>query len=334
MRRRGTSFETALRLRLERVELRIGAVLERRPGLSPCACEFVSSGKRLRARCLLASARPAGARAAEDALSGAAAAIELLHAASLVHDDIVDRCTVRRGRATLASVQGSHAAALAGAYLYHLALELSADLPEEAQSLLAATASQVSRGQLAELLRAFDVTLTADERIRVIEEKTASVFGLACELGALQSGGSARLQAALRRFGGAYGVLFQIADDVADLYGTTRELGRPPGADLREGVISLPIALALGAEAGAEMAALFDGSANGQFHGALERCRRLLRVTGALRRTSEIARGYAEAAHQALDRAEPLPGRQWMESLVRATLRGIQDRLSGLDGRQ
>ena len=304
------------------VDARLRALLAR-GGVPIPVRRFVLAGKQLRARCLFASALR-DSSPYDSHLVSASAGIELLQAASLLHDDIVDRCVSRRGTATVAAVAGTRAASVTGGYLMHLALEIISELPRRARNAFARAARDVCRGQMTELMRTGDVMLTPDGRTTIMEQKTASVFQLACELGALLTGGSRDVIGAARSFGRSFGILFQIADDVDDLYGTERELGRPPGADLRQGVVSLPLAFALSDNRSGVLAATVEGMSDGGFPERLARCRHHVRESGALRRSYEVAHEWACAALAALESLPSARGVRWMTDVTSVTVARIE----------
>lgn len=313
-------------LQLRHLDHALEDVLHRNAYLpDPCPA-FVRGGKRLRARLLLAAAAPNSTSRTHAVIVRTAAAVELLQAGSLLHDDIVDRCATRRGLPTVHRVAGAAAATFAATALIEYGLGLLADVPPLVRRRFGDVAQRLSRGQLTEILRAFDCTLTVADRLAIVEDKTASVFATACELGGILTTTDRSYRAALRRFGTAFGMLFQIADDVDDLLATDGELGRPPGADVREGVMSVPIVLALETGARRELESLID-----RLHldaGAALRLRvvQLVRESGALEGTVRLANGFRQAADEHGALLAPAPATAWMRALVEATLRRVTAR--------
>jgi geranylgeranyl pyrophosphate synthase len=285
---------------------------------------FVLEGKRLRSRLLFASAARDYFFAASPDMVRAAAAIELVHAASLLHDDVVDHCDLRRGKPVFHRIAGVRTATLSGLHLVHLALAIVATLSAHARRRVAAVARHLSRGQFLEILRAHDVTMRSDERIRIMKLKTASVFGLSCELGGAVSGEDPEVWIRRRRAGEAFGMLFQIADDLDDIFAAEQDLGRPGGADLLAGVMSLPITCALETDARPTLLALFADMRNSASPDHVPTCREILRSSGALDRTFTIALSRANAARGHLVVLPSSPGTEWMTSLVEDTLKRCQ----------
>jgi heptaprenyl diphosphate synthase len=279
---------------------------------------FILAGKRLRARMLFASADTCAPGLLSDEIIRAAASIELVHAASLLHDDVVDRCPLRRERATLAVLHGSRSAVLAGDYTFQTALETASVLPPSSRTRMAEVALEVSAGQYREVVRAFDTTTTVDDRLTIMALKTAPVFELAGELGAALAGGSSAQLTALQAFGKSFGMLFQIADDVDDLLASPADLGRPPGTDVQEGVMSLPILLALQTDARNHLLELLSGTRD---KNTLTReCRRIVCSSGALSSLEAITARYVDGCARALATLPSSSGSRWLGELARQTL--------------
>lgn len=220
--------------------------VDRTPVAAPARRLLEAGGKRLRARLLWWSARataPASFDPTHERLVRAAAAVELAHLGSLVHDDIVDGGDARRGVPTLHRTHGVRVATDAGAALAHLANELVAPLVPAARSAVRRALLATCRGQIRELAVPF-VPVTPARRLAIMREKTGAFFELAAVLGASVVDAPVPARAAVARFARRFGVAFQIADDVLDLAGDPRELGRANGADLRDGVLTLPVVIA------------------------------------------------------------------------------------------
>ena len=198
-----------------------------------------SGGKRLRPALVLLATRfyecdPATA-------IGVATAVETLHTATLVHDDLIDNSLLRRGNPTLNTTWKSGVVVLVGDYLFGMSAELASqsrnpDLGE----IFARTVAVICEGELRNMLDGRRWTITRDEYYRQIYAKTASLFATCCESGALIGGGSARERTLLREYGRTMGMAFQITDDVLDFIGSEQTLGKPVGSDLRQGTITLP----------------------------------------------------------------------------------------------
>ena len=207
-------------------------------------------GKRLRPRILLAVAESEGGRA-EDAFP-AAAAVELLHNFSLVHDDIEDRDELRHGRRTLWAQHGIPAAITAGdamcALSYMTLLETAPGIDAERAVAMTACLHRgnyaLCQGQGADIGFETSPSVTFAEYLTMIEGKTAALFATSCELGALAAGAASERAAAYGRMGRAYGLAFQVRDDVLGTWGTPAQTGKPAGADIRRRKWSFPVAWA------------------------------------------------------------------------------------------
>ncbi|MBI2170747.1 MAG: polyprenyl synthetase family protein [Chloroflexi bacterium] len=175
-----------------------------------------------------------------------AAAVELLHAASLVHDDSVDNATVRRGLATVSSLWGDGVAVLLGDYLFATSAVFVCETGNiRVVSRFAETIREIATGELAESFGAFRLTLSMEEYSQRIYNKTASLFRTAAESGAILSGAPASTVQALVQYGKSLGMAFQIVDDILDFEGTQEEVGKPVGHDLLQGTLTLPAMLLL-----------------------------------------------------------------------------------------
>jgi len=198
-----------------------------------------AGGKRLRPLVLLLAGRAFGNE--RDTLVTAGAGVELLHTASLVHDDVVDRAGMRRGRPTLNSVLPSGAVILLGDFLFAQSAMLAAatDSPRVV-SIFASTLSDICDGQLGEMFFAHRLDQSREEYERRIFGKTASLFAGSAEMGAVIGNAPESAVQALRRFGADVGMAFQIVDDVLDLREGASQLGKPAGHDLTQGTVTLP----------------------------------------------------------------------------------------------
>src|SRR5579875_3204861 len=203
---------------------------------------IAAGGKRLRPLllCLAAGVPPPES---EDIVR-CATAVELVHAASLVHDDVLDRAELRRGRPTVVARGGRRLATATGDLLFSRAfaeLALVSVEPAWAVRVLSRASSELAVGELLQRADAWNLDVTVDRYLERCRLKTAVLFRAACELGALLSGGDA---VALGRFAERIGLAFQILDDVLDVAGSPSETGKPRGADLLDGTVTLPLILA------------------------------------------------------------------------------------------
>ncbi len=269
-----------------------------------------AGGKRLRPALVMIASRAgeAGLRATDLA----ATAIELVHLATLYHDDVIDETETRRGVPTAHAKWGTDVAVLAGDYLFASGSALGAEAGGEVPGILARAIAEVCEGQIAETEAAGDPARPVEDFLDTIGKKTGALFLASCDLGAATSGAPAGLRAALVDFGSHLGLAFQMVDDLLDLTGDPKVTGKTPGTDLKEGVYTLPVLLACGKDP-----VLAAGLREG--HRRLEDVLPVLRATGALSEAFERARAESRAAEEALGR---LPDAPWREAL-RGVLEGV-----------
>lgn len=192
-----------------------------------------------------------------DDLVDIAVIIEMIHLATLVHDDIMDEARLRRGRETLATKWGSEVSVLVGDCLFAHALKMATQYPAtDVCRAIAEATSRVCSGEILQTHRRRRWTLGRAEYFKVLEMKTAELFALACSLGVRLAGGPASAQAAMRRYGLALGTAYQIYDDCLDLYGAENSAGKSLGTDLAKGKVTLPLLVFLERAAAPEKAQL------------------------------------------------------------------------------
>ena len=205
---------------------------------------FAAGGKRIRPALVLLTAR-IGAYDL-DRLTPAAMAAELTHAATLVHDDVIDRAALRRGRPTVAARLGDEPAIVVGDFYFAKAYEQAANTQSpEVVTILAGAVMKICAGEVRQQAIRHLYETTTDEYMQRIEAKTATLLAACCEIGALLGGLDPGTRAHLRDYGRLLGLAFQIADDVLDYTGTEDEVGKPIGHDVAEGFATLPLMLAI-----------------------------------------------------------------------------------------
>jgi geranylgeranyl pyrophosphate synthase len=250
-----------------------------------------AGGKRLRPLLVVLAAESAGGppdgEQGEMGLVRAAVAVELVHSATLVHDDLIDGAALRRGHPTVASVGGRDAAVATGDLLFSLAFaELARNGSITQLRALSDASSALAAGELLQREDVYAPDVTVERYLRRCELKTAALFEAACRLGALTAvRSSRRLAEALGAFARQVGLAFQMLDDVLDVSGPVERTGKPRGTDLLEGTVTLPLILARARDP--ELAA-FDLSSLRTAAQALELCERIA-ATGALQTARERA---------------------------------------------
>lgn len=284
---------------LAQVEARLGAMpAAQLPELEAALTGLVQAGgKRLRPALALLSARlfncaPAPAVAL-------AAAIETLHTATLVHDDLIDGALLRRGAPTLNARWSAAATVLTGDYLFAQAAQFAAEADSPALAhRFAETLTAIVTGELNQLLGSRAVVSRAAYTERIYA-KTASLFALAAETASLLSGAGAAAEQAMHQYGRAVGLAFQIMDDILDYTSDTAQLGKPAGSDLRQGIITLPALCYLEQAPGdADLAALRAGQPLAA--AAVDRVVQAVRRSGAIEAARAEANAYLVGAHAAL----------------------------------
>ncbi|MGC4189644.1 MAG: polyprenyl synthetase family protein [Thermomicrobiales bacterium] len=281
-----------------------------------------TGGKRLRPLLLLLAAK--AFTYDRDRAIIAAAGVELLHTASLVHDDNIDRAAIRRGQPTLNSQLSSGAVILIGDFLFAQSAMLAAATESvRVVSIFASTLGSICDGQLLETLQAHDLGQDRESYEKRIYGKTASLFAGAAEMGAVIGHASEAAINEMRGFGGDIGMAFQIIDDVLDLRQGTQTLGKPAGNDLRQGVVTLPtmIYAAALAENSPERDTLErivagEETRDDVIDGIID----AIRASGAIEETERIAGEYSASARNRLRVVEDESIRMQFEEIVELTL--------------
>lgn len=203
-----------------------------------------AGGKRLRPMLTVAAAQLFGR--ASGAEINYAAAVEFMHNATLLHDDVVDESDLRRGRPAARKIWGNQASVLVGDYLLGQAFMMMVEAGDiEALGVLSKAATIIAEGEVYQLVKARDLDASADEYLEVIRAKTAMLFEAAAEVGAIAGGADMHGRRAMREYGLQLGLAFQLVDDVLDYGGFSDRLGKNTGDDLREGKMTLPVILTL-----------------------------------------------------------------------------------------
>lgn len=262
-----------------------------------------AGGKRLRpALVLLSSHAGEPARRSTDL---SAAALELVHLATLYHDDVMDETDMRRGVPTAHSKWGVEVAVLAGDFLFACGSSLGAEAGGEVPGILARAIAEVCEGQIIETQALGDPRRPMDEFISTIGKKTGALFSAACDLGASTSGVTGAEREALVSYGAHLGLAFQMVDDLLDLIGDPEITGKVPGTDLKEGVYTTAVLLAVEREP--SLAARLSAGDR-----ELDQILPVLKSTGALDEALARARAAAETARESLD---ALPEGEWRAAM-------------------
>ena len=305
---------------MQRVDAVIRARLSSQVALINQISTYIVSagGKRIRPRLVLLFSQALGFAGPEQ--YELAATVEFIHTATLLHDDVVDESSLRRGRATSNAIFGNAASVLVGDFLYSRAFQMMVAVNRSrVLEVLADATNIIAEGEVLQLMNMHDPDLSVDEYLRVIRFKTAKLFEASARLGAVLAGADGSLEEDCATYGRALGTAFQLVDDLLDYEGNSDELGKNVGDDLREGKPTLPLLVAM-QRAMPDERQLIRAAIE---HGEVERLPDIIGIikrTGALDATRAAAEDEAEQARQAVQR---LPASKAREALVDLCVRAV-----------
>ncbi|WP_213953310.1 MULTISPECIES: polyprenyl synthetase family protein [unclassified Variovorax] len=280
-----------------------------------------AGGKRLRPALLLLMSGALGYRGAQR--FNLAAVVEFIHTATLLHDDVVDESTLRRGRATANESFGNPASVLVGDFLYSRAFQMMLDADNmRVMQILAEATNVIAEGEVLQLMNMHDATLDEAAYLRVIRSKTAKLFEASTRLAAVLAGSTPAVEEACATFGQALGTAFQVIDDVLDYAGDASETGKNLGDDLREGKATLPLILAM-QRATPEGSTLIRNAIEAGDTEKLPAIVAIVRATGALDATRAAA---AAEAQRAIDALRGLPSNSYSQGLLQLAAQLLERR--------
>jgi heptaprenyl diphosphate synthase len=311
------TLESDIRSRLDRVEeaLEKSVQVESSGLLSETSSYLIAAGgKRFRAMLVLLAGYfgdPTDPRLIPGSVS-----IELVHLATLYHDDVIDEADARRGAPSANTRWTNTVAILTGDFLFARASEISTDLGTEVCRLLARTIAVLCDGQIREVDSSAKVEQEVSNYLEIIRRKTASLIGTSCRLGGTLSDASAEHVDVLEEFGAALGMAYQLSDDIMDITATQMELGKEPGVDLREGVYTLPVLHALEHDERREELAriLSHGSPEGEM---LDRALEIIRAGGSVEHARAAVTEEVARAARLAERLPEGPARHALVQLAR-----------------
>ena len=276
-----------------------------------------SGGKRLRPLLTLASAKLGGYTG--HGHTRLAAAVEFIHTATLLHDDVVDESSLRRGKVSANIVWGNKPSVLVGDFLFSRAFQLMVETGSlRVLDILSGAAAIIAEGEVLQLKSANNLGVTEEDYLRVVSAKTAALFAAAAESGAVVAAQSQAQIAAMRDYGQNLGIAFQLVDDALDYSGRQALMGKSVGDDFREAKVTLPVILAYARATSAASKFWTRAIETGpQGESDLDRAITLVEETGAISETMARARRYADLAREALS---PLPAGE-----IRSALADIAD---------
>ncbi len=297
-------LERDVRARLEEVEVALEKAVRADSEMLAETARYLlaAGGKRFRPMLVLVSGYfgdPADPR-----LTPGAVSIELVHAATLYHDDVIDEAEARHGVPAVNVRWSNTVAILTGDYLFARASEIASELGTEVIALLARTIATLCDGQIREVEASGNVRQTREAYLEVIRRKTGALIATSCRLGGLLSDAEPEHVAVLEAYGEALGMAFQLSDDIMDVTSSAAELGKEPGVDMKEGVYTLPVLLAL--HEGADRAELSSLLSGGPPEG--DRLARALEIVRSPTTLAEARTAVASEVDRAKDLAGQLPG--------------------------
>ena len=277
-----------------------------------------AGGKRLRPMLVLLFANALGFQGRER--YELAATVEFIHTATLLHDDVVDESDLRRGRQTANALFGNAASVLVGDFLYSRAFQMMVSVNRmRVLEVLADATNVIAEGEVLQLMNMHDADLAVDDYLKVIRFKTAKLFEASARLGAVLAGASPEVEEACASYGRSLGTAFQLVDDLLDYEGSTSQLGKNVGDDLREGKPTLPLLVAMERAEPQERALIRHAIEHGEVT-RLAEIVDIVRRTGALDATRDAARLEAEKARVSLSVLPPSPHR---EALIEFCVRSV-----------
>ena len=275
---------------------------------------IAAGGKRLRPALVLLMSGALGYRG--DQRLNLAAVVEFIHTATLLHDDVVDASTLRRGRSTANEVFGNPASVLVGDFLYSRAFQMMVEVGDmRIMQTLAEATNVIAEGEVLQLMNMHDAALSEEGYLRVIRSKTAKLFEASARLAALLAQATPSVEQHCADYGQALGTAFQVIDDVLDYDGDVSEMGKNLGDDLREGKVTLPLIIAMQRGTDAERATIRQAIETGGT-GQMADIVAIVHQTGALLATREAAAAEAQRALNALQTLAQNPYSEALEQLA------------------
>jgi len=280
-----------------------------------------AGGKRMRPVLVLLSSRACDID--NDDHLPMAGVIEFIHTATLLHDDVVDMSTLRRGRPTANSQWNNPSSVLVGDFIYSRAFQILVSLQNmRIMQIMADTTNRIAEGEVLQLLNKHNVEVSEADYMRVIHNKTAILFEAAAQCGAILAGAGEHIEDALRRFGLHVGTAFQLIDDVLDYEGDSEKLGKNIGDDLAEGKPTLPLIYAM--QHGSETdASLIAGSLKTGGLESLEKIIAVVQESGGLSYTRKLAQEQAEKAIACLEALPESSYRTALDSMARFSIERV-----------
>jgi geranylgeranyl pyrophosphate synthase len=301
---------------LASAEAKLSRLLDSSESIIAEICHYLvdAGGKRLRPTFILLVYRACGGIDAKVEMAiDAAIALELIHSATLLHDDIIDRGLLRRGKPSAFARYGFGPSLIAGDYLFCRAFELCGNFEAHMIRTAAQACIQLTEGEVMETRFRHSAAATLKDYIAVSDRKTASLFYAGGKVASDLAGASARTIDSMSKLGTAMGLAFQMVDDLLDILGPEEKIGKPVGSDLRAGIPSLPVVL--GVERSSELRKLFQNGTKME-GAALERALALLRAPEIVAEARRLAADQVAIARGIVDELKPSPYREGLATLI------------------
>ncbi|MCY4017540.1 MAG: polyprenyl synthetase family protein [Gammaproteobacteria bacterium] len=296
--------------------------LHSRVGLAESIGHYIveAGGKRLRPILVLLAARSCGIR--DDRHIQLAAVIEFIHTATLLHDDVVDMSTLRRGRPTVNAEWNTETSVLVGDFIYSRAFQLLVGIGDMGiMEIMADTTNRIAEGEVQQLVNKMNPDITEAGYLQVIHDKTAILFQSAAQCGARLAGAAPEIEQAFQSIGRHLGAAFQLIDDALDYAGDASAMGKNIGDDLLEGKPTMPLIHAMRNSGGAESELIRNCIVDADFcRGNIHRVIEIVRAGESLAHTTELARAEAAKALAALSATPPSPYRDSLERMIKLSV--------------
>jgi octaprenyl-diphosphate synthase len=286
-------------------------------GLVDLVTRFIlkQKGKKIRPLLVLLSAKVAGG--VNERTYRGAILVELLHTATLVHDDVVDNADKRRGLPSINAIWKNKIAVLMGDYLLARGLMIAINGKDfDFLGIVTDAVKRMSEGELLQINKTRKLDIDEDTYFRIISDKTASLLATCCEIGAVSATEDSRLHASMRKFGEYIGIAFQIRDDILDYVGTSSIIGKPLGGDIKEKKITLPLIYALKQASPAEASSILKMIKKGSKNDGVKKVIDFVKRHRGIEYAIETAHSYSERAKELLDQFPDSEGKLALLALV------------------
>ena len=312
-----TQISRPIKSELDQFSKLFKEALKSKVGLVDLVTKYIlkQKGKKIRPLLVLLSSKTAGD--INDRTFRGATLVELLHTATLVHDDVVDSAEKRRGLPSINAVWKNKVAVLMGDYLLARGLLLAVEGNDfDFLKIVSNTVKRMSEGELLQIKKTQKLNIDEETYFRIISDKTASLLSTCCEVGALSSTTDEEKIIEMRNFGENLGIAFQIRDDILDYVGTSKIVGKPLGADIKDKKITLPLIYSLEKAEKSERAEIIKLIKNGKKKDNIETIINFVKKYDGIEYAYSVAKDYSEKAKKSLLKFEPSESRQALEGLV------------------